>query len=29
MQGISDIPPNAHNEVCSANPYFEKGFEEM
>ena len=29
MQGISDIPPNAHNEVCSANPYSEKGFEEM
>ena len=29
MQGISDIPPNTHNEVCSADPFSEKGFAEM
>lgn len=29
MQGISDIPPNAHNEVCRADPYSEEGFAEM
>ena len=29
MYGISDIPPISNFEVCSADPYSEKGFEEM
>jgi dipeptidyl aminopeptidase/acylaminoacyl peptidase len=29
MYGISDIPPVSNFEVCSANPYTEKGIEEM
>ena len=29
MYGISDIPPVSNFEVCSADPYSEKGFEEM
>ena len=29
MYGISDIPPISNFEVCSADPYSEKGFAEM
>jgi len=29
MYGISDIPPVASFEICSANPYSEKGFAQM
>lgn len=29
MYGISDIPPISNFEVCSADPYSEKGFSEM
>ena len=29
MYGISDIPPIANFEICSADPYSEKGFTEM
>lgn len=29
MYGISDIPPISNFEVCSHDPYSEKGFEEM
>ncbi len=29
MYGLSDIPPVSSFEICSADPYSEKGFEEM
>ncbi len=29
MYGISDIPPVSNFEICSADPYSEKGFSEM